>query len=168
MLQWTQLFWDICLLRKTPQNLPYSLALLWILLPIAFILDCLTTQVQNPAAGFGQVLLAVMTLTLLYLLVVVSLLVLLGLGTRIVQTLSSLLGAGMILNLLALPLLFSFDPQQPGVEVWLSLLLLLWNLVVNTHILRAAMSRGFFLSAALAVALYLLQMQIYVQFFPLS
>jgi len=170
MFYWIRLFWDICRLQKAPQDLPYSLTLLWILLPLAFILDCLGAYLQDPTAGFGRLLLAVMTLTLVGLLGVVSLLLLLRLGSRIVQTFNSMLGTGILFSIVVLPLLLLFDPQQPdaGLEGVLLSLLALWSLMVNAHILRAALGAGFFVSAALVVALFLLQQGIYLQFFPQS
>lgn len=136
---------EICLLRAAPQDLPASLFLLGLSLAAYFIVG-VGISLRNldlPAAAALVVLDTALLAGLLFLLLWVR-----DLPNRYLQTITALLGTGVILELIAWPLLAW--QQQAMVDnaattglVVSSLLLwvwLFWNLMVIGHILRHALS----------------------------
>ena len=147
-------WFEICLLRMAPQQMPASP---W-LLGLAVILYLLAgILVALPGSGWSMALL----LSLLDLGVMVALTALVlrltGKPARFNQTLSARAGTGALLTLLALPLvLMQLDPVPAWAGV-LWLVLLFWSLTVRGHILRHALdiplSMGLLLSAGYALVL---------------
>ncbi len=155
-------FYEICLLRKGPQDLPASTFLLGLTLSVYLAMGTLLSSLN--LAGWQS-----------FLLVAVDSLILGGLAflmlrmrhfpERFVQVFSALLGTGAFFELLALPLLFwqqqAIDAFQgaagdAGMGVFVSALVLwlclFWNLIVIGHILRHALSTIMPVGMALAVA----------------
>lgn len=142
-------FLAICLFRKGPQDLPSS-ALLFKLCLLAYALSGLLV-LQFDLSLANALLLVLLDIALLISLIFVALQIL-GHGNRLLQTLTACVGAGIILNLVALPLSYwdattttALQTDEPvfGVSALLSMLLLLWNLVIVAHILRHAFSVAF-------------------------
>ena len=147
------LFLDICLFRKAPQDVPSSRALLRLCLLAYAGSGLLVLLIGAPA----QVALLQMLLDLALL----SGLLYLGLSARrhanrFEQTLSALTGSGSLLGLLALPLLFWLSGQPRGdaaaLPSMLLLLLMVWSIAVMAHILRHAFEIPIWLGAVLALA----------------
>lgn len=136
------LFLDICLLRKGPQDVPASYALLKLVL-VLYILSGLVQLLllSTPERAALLLLLDVVLLAgLLYVLLSVY-----GLGQRWLQTLTALAGAGVILNVLALPLAVWLGRAQEadsgtGLPFLLWFGLLIWSIVIMTHVLQQALS----------------------------
>lgn len=141
-------FWNICLLRSGPQDLPASYPLLKFAL-LAYIVSGLLFLLSGISElGTTQALLLV--LIDVVLLVGLSYLILrfLGLLARFTQTLTALAGVGTILQVIALPLGWWFlqagetaEPNPFPALLWM--LLLIWSLAVTGHILRHAFSVSF-------------------------
>lgn len=147
------LFFDICLFRKAPQDVPSSMALLKLCLLAYAGSGLLVLLVTTPApVALLQILLDTVLLSgLLYL----------GLGLRrhpkrFEQTLSALTGTGGLMGLLALPLTVWLARQGQGdaaaLPSMLLLLLIVWSTAVMAHILRHAFEIPIWLGAALALA----------------
>jgi len=71
-----------------------------------------------------------------------------GKRERLVQTLTALAGTGAILGVIGLPMLYQATRSQPveapsGITVLAWLILLTWNLAVQAHIYRHALSTRF-------------------------
>ena len=137
-----ELFLDICLLRKGPQDVPASPVLLRLTLLSYGISDVLIPllDVALPTA----LALTVLDISLLTGLTY-GLLALRDSRPRFRQTLTALLGTGTLLQLLALPLLFllqqeAVDASAPAWLVLLWLGLFIWSVVIMAHILRQALS----------------------------
>ncbi len=133
------LFVDICLLRAGPEHLPASMFLLL----ITALLGLLTGTVVI-VASFGGVFPALQA-QLLDLLLLLGLLraglLARGLQARFPQSAAALLGSGVVINLLVMPLQLTIgdDPVSPTIEGLAALLylaLLLWSMVVMGNILR--------------------------------
>ena len=145
---------DICLLRRAPQDEPWSPAALLLALAAYTLVDLLVA-----AASSGWRVAAAMTAVDLALLVafVWMLLRLMGRPARFVQTLTALAGSGSLLGVAALPLVQqAARAQAAGGEasgglalMWL--LLVVWSLVVRAHIFRHALSAAFVAGAMAAV-----------------
>lgn len=147
-------FFEIIFLRQGPQDLPASRVLL-ALCVLCYLL--LAMVVATQFYGFQQaVLQSVLEVSLLAALVYLSLL-LRGVAARFLQTITAFLGAGVLLGLLTLPLVFSISDSEPNTQEQIPvlatltyLLILGWLLGVYGHILRHAMN---FRSLAPGIAL---------------
>ena len=140
------------LLRRAPQDDPVSLDALWLALAGYVLVDL----VQASASSGLRVSLA-MTLvdTLLMLVFAWLLLRVTGHARRYPQTLTSLAGTGMILGLVALPLVEraaaahrNDEPMADLVLLWL--MLLAWGISVQAHIFRHALSTRYGVGLMLA------------------
>ena len=136
------LFWEICLLRKGPQDVPASRTLLKLGLAAyglsSLVLFLVTMPV--PAALFQTLLDLSLLAGLLY-----GLLKIAGYSVRFVQTLTALTGTGALLGLISWPLALWMQKEAAsgtgtGLPSLFFLLLLVWSIAVLTHVLRHALS----------------------------
>lgn len=167
-----QRFFDICLLRAGPQDLPASRFLLWVSL-LAYGAVGLVMSAQN--LDVGRAILLVVLDTALLAALLFALLWSRALLERLPQTLTALLGTGAILQLVALPIL---SWQQAGLGddtittalMIASLLLwiwLLWDLLVIGHILRHTLSTRLPVGVLLALAYLFISYSVTrILFFP--
>ena len=168
MLQLIRVWFDICLLRRAPQELPASNYLLGVSLCCYGLVSVL---VSSQSYTFTKaVLLAAVDIGLM-LVFVWSLLYLQSKTTRIKQTLSALAGSGSLMGMIALPLMLAVGSDTvtepvpaPLVSLWL--LLLLWNLFVMAHIIRHALSSSFAIGFGISLLYALLSMQVITTLFP--
>ena len=150
-----RVFMEICLLRRRPQDLPYSQAL-FSLCMVSYLL--LTTLLNAIVYPLGNALLASAVEGVLIMAATSAALRLRGVGERWLQTTTALTGSGCILTLFALPV-FAFGErlgqgQVPVMTSLLALLLLTWNLAVVAHVLRHALGITF-PAGVMAALLYL-------------
>ena len=147
-------FVDICLLRAGPQALPASRFLLGLTLLLGLVTG--TVVLVEGAGGplpalLLQLIDLALVLGLLYLATSLS-----GLQARFLQTATALLGSGVLINLISMPLqlLMGDDPSTSlfgELAVLLYLLLIPWALLVVAHVLRHAFELR--LSAAMLISL---------------
>ncbi|WP_006787769.1 hypothetical protein [Thiorhodospira sibirica] len=154
-------FFEIIFLRQGPQDLPASRALLALCLLLYILLGIV---IASPFYGLQQAIVqSVLEVSLLALLVWL-LLRLRGMAARFTQTLTAFSGAGVLLGLLTLPLVYSLlgaearsTEQIPALASLTYLLILGWLLGVYGHILRHAMNfQGLAPGVALAIVLIIL------------
>jgi energy-converting hydrogenase Eha subunit C len=167
-----QRFFEICLLRAGPQDLPASRFLLWISL-LAYGAVGMVMSVQNLDVARASLLVLLDTALLAALLF--ALLWSRGLLERYLQTMTALLGTGAILQVAALPIL-SWQREGLGEEtisttlMIASLLLwiwLLWNLIVVGHILRHTLSTRLPIGVLLGLAYLFISYSVTrILFFP--
>ena len=168
MLQLIRAWFDLCLFRRGPQDLPASGFLLGLSLACYVLVSLLValpssdinTAVQLAALDVGM--LTVFVSALLYLQ---------SKTERVGQTLSAMAGSGSLMGLFALPLVLLVDPELPADQLsplltgsWLSLLI--WSLFVMAHIMRHALSTSFAIGLGAAVLYALVSMQIVATLFP--
>lgn len=168
MLQLIRAWFDICLLRRGPQDLPASGFFLGLSLGCYALVSML---VVAPSNGITDAVRLAAVDTGMLAGFVVILLYLQSKTERINQTLSALAGSGSLMGLFALPLVLLVDPAQPADQVpallgGLWLLLLVWNLFVMAHIMRHALSSTFAIGLGAAVLYALVSMQIIASLFP--
>jgi hypothetical protein len=153
-------FFELCLLRRAPQDLPASSALLGVALAADLSAGALLARTAGVAIGVGlaqSLVDVVLTLSLLYS----------GLGltrhrARFVQTATAVLGSGALLGVLALvPVgLLPSDAESQGAFLGgiLFLALIGWSVLVTGHILRHAfeltLAQGVGIAVAYNVFLY--------------
>jgi len=132
---------DIALLRRGPQDLPYS----WDLTLVAMVASVATTVAADliqPLPGATAVHVIV---TLLYTWAFFyGVLQMRGLEARLMQTMAAVFGTDAIITLVALPLLHAMTatPRAPAIGLLAVLLIYGWNIAVVAHILRHALSTG--------------------------
>ncbi len=133
------LFLDICLFRKGPQDVPASVGLLKICVLSYVLSSLLILLLSTPVV--------VAILQILLDLVLLTSLLHLALRwhrhpRRFEQTLSALTGVGTLMSLLALPLMVWIVQQGAEGDITLpsllSLGLMAWSIAVMAHILRHA------------------------------
>ncbi len=168
MLSLARLWFDICIGRAAPQDLPASGPLLALSLVCYALVSMLVSLGSYGPGGAAQ--LALLDLGLLTVFVL-SLLYLQNRTARINQTLSALAGTGSLLGLFALPLVWWVQPDQSPEQVpvlltlfWLGLLV--WNLLVMAHIMRHALSSSFPVGLGVALLYVLVSMQVIGSVFP--
>ena len=168
MLSLVRIWFDICLWRAAPQDLPASGLLLSLSLGCYALVSLLVSLGSYGLAGAAR--LALLDLGLLAVFVL-SLLYLQEKTARIYQTLSALAGTGSLLGVFALPLVWwvqpGQDPEQlPAFITVLWLLLLVWNLLVMAHIMRHALSSSLAVGLGVSLLYVLVSKQIIGAIFP--
>lgn len=157
-----QLFLDICLFRKAPQDVPYSQFLFGLLLAANIVLQFTLSLVfgnEEEALNEIEILLYVISTTLLILLIVSFILFVLGFSKRILQTLSAFLGT----NLIWFPMIVLIDvighsiPVLEPILTTLSMIAIGWRLAFHANILRYALSSSIFSAGFLSVGLLFLE-----------
>ena len=157
-----KLIWDICCLRRGPQDLPYAPMLLVLICAALLALEALIAMDAGTLA-FGVAAIAI-NLTVLYALVFAR-----GLPNRFVQTATALFACAIVFELMMMPLQLLFgDPKDAqasplrGLLAIALLLMLSWKLIVDANIFRHALNVPFLTGILIAVTwfvieLYLLQ-----------
>jgi len=160
-----KLFWEICLLRKGPQDVPGAWVLFCVLFLVGFAIDIF--MAANFVA-FSSALLLVLTNTLVLFGTVSALLAMFKYSHRIVQTLSCLIGTGIIFSFFRIPLMFVFKtlPDHGSMFGMAEIFLLIWSLVVIAHILRHALSTEFFVAGMLSFGYFMVSYQLANYFIP--
>jgi hypothetical protein len=143
-------FWlGLCLLEAAPQDMPASRAVLVVSVGgytlVSVLLATLTSGLQD---GVQMALLELALLTLF----TAGLLYLVNRPRRIAQTLAALTGSGALLGMPALALILGAGPDSTAMPTSIGwLVLLVWSLLVDAHILRHALSSS--LAVGIGVAL---------------
>jgi len=162
-------FFDLCLLRAKPQQLPGSPVLFWLML-LAYLCAGMLLIYQERETAIEALLEsmvdALLLLGLLYVLLQVR-----RLTARFLQSATALLGVSALLSLVAVPLLTqgaSGDSESAVAMLAATLLLVLivWNLVVFGHILRHALGVTLGLGIVLAFAVDGVSYTVLSQLFP--
>ncbi|MGD8589289.1 MAG: hypothetical protein PVG22_10720 [Chromatiales bacterium] len=157
-------FVDLCLLRKGPQDTPFSTLLLGItgvlnvLVGVVMIVDVRTGVIS----ALGESLFdAGLMLAVLYFALRSQ-----NRRARFVQTATALMGTGLLLGLLALPLISWSRNTDSGEAGLLLLALIIWSMVVMGHILRHTFEIGLGIGIGLAFAYTLLSWNLALILFP--
>ncbi|HZP67105.1 MAG TPA: hypothetical protein VFB32_12425 [Rudaea sp.] len=161
MNQLVRLVWDICCLRRGPQDLPYSPVLLLLTCAFLVLLQAVAEFVlggQQDAVG-AAVLSLVLQLGALWLLLSLR-----GLANRFVQAALALLGCELVFSLIAftMALLFGASGQKSEPTLLQALLVIIflptmaWKILVDAHILRYSLNVPFLAAAALAILWFIL------------
>ncbi len=163
-----QYFFALCLLRTGPAKAPPSSRLL-----AQTLLGYLAAGwlVASLHLGVAESLLSSVIDAVLLIGMTGGLLAVRGYLTRLQQTLIALAGSGVILGILAWPLLLWLKmAQQAGVSPGMGPLLLfglmLWTLAVTAHIMRHALSVSFTVGVLIAVLYALVSIRVMTFLFP--
>jgi hypothetical protein len=153
-----ELIRDICLLRRGPQDLPYSIPLLAAVAASCVIVQLGVAVARNAPIGgvlTGAAMWLVVTLGALNLILTLR-----GLRNRFVQSATALLGCALVFTLLSVPIALLLDeppatPQQMSpLQLLLgvvSLPLLIWKIIVDAHVFRHSFDVPFLSGVVIAL-----------------
>ena len=164
------LYLDICLLRKGPQDLPMSQVLLKLSLTIYALSSWLILLVVT---GPFDALLQALVDSALLAAMTYGVLISARYSARFVQTLSALAGTGALLGVVALPIFIWIDQEMarngnPGLPRLFFLGLVVWNIAVIAHVLHHALSVNRWVGLIYALGYFLVSMLIMQLLFPAS
>jgi len=155
MKELIQLFTQIALLRRGPQDLPASMLLLGITIVGYFGINFLVSSLMPPIKGWPAHLAVDVVFTLVWYVVLLRLT---GRSERTLQTTTAVFGFQAVLSPLLvisewLMLRFAQDTtwQLPVALIWL--MLVIWVIAANSHVVKAALEW----SSAASVFLVILQ-----------
>lgn len=158
-------FLDICFLRAGPQDLPSSSWLMKLSLVVYFAVATVSQVIEY---SLPISLAAAIAELVLLLIVVAVLLRLRGFSARFNQTITAISGTGVLISLIALPLVYLASGISPenmnlvdSVTMLLIMFVLLWSLMVTAHIFRNALEIKAGMAVALTIA-YTIAMMIVV------
>ena len=159
-----KLLFDICLFKKGPQDLPYSVGLLRILLVVYVSIRVLMLSIHFDSLS---VLLQVIVDIFLVAGFVWIMLYLTGKLGRFYQALSAVLGTDALISFFALPGMATMEAGQGGLLVFLVMLGLIgWHWAVTGHIIRNALEKSLSFSLGLAFLYLLGSYQVMALLFP--
>ncbi len=168
-----RLFLDICLFRKAPQDVPFSGFLFVSLLIINTILGIVSIMVmfeETKTPGLLDTIIYVVIRTTVLLVVVYLIMYLLGFKKRILQTMTTLQGADLILGLayIVIGMGLTVIPAKSFLFLFIVMLFLGWGLAIHSNIFRHALSTSLFTAGFLAVGLFFLEILLEKQLSPIS
>lgn len=151
----TQKIIIMLLLKTAPQDLPYSIGLMGRVIFLYVVSGIVVAGQNDPSLAFGQTLLNVFII-LLFSYVILSAL---NLKMRFVQTITALIGTGIVFNLLFWPILSFDDIEQASAfsvqMLSLAILMLIsWEILVIAHIFRNALNTKMTQAVILSMALF--------------
>lgn len=159
------LFVDICRLRRGPQDVPYSDALMALALAVYLLSGFFVLVIEQSAfaaaaqTGVDTAVLGVVAWGLLRLR---------GYPQRFTQAFTALTGTGALIQLASLlpSWLFLVSGHQGHVAALLLVALLVWNIAVLAHIMRHALSTRLAVGVLSALTYTYLSYQALVWLFP--
>lgn len=166
---WT-LFWQLCQLRRGPEDVPYSVQLLVLVTLLDVMLGVggqLLAQPERVRIALSLTALAVaMDAFALW-----GLLAFKRLSSRWVQSFTAIVGIDLLLSLVALPLTLLSHVVEPksfmiGIIVVSQMLLVGWNIGLRGFVLHRALNIGMLQGNMLSLALFLLNVAVSIQLFP--
>jgi hypothetical protein len=141
MKELIQLFTQIALLRRGPQDVPASTLLLWISVVAYFGINFLVSCLMPPMDGWPAELAVDVVFTLVWYFVLLRVT---GRSERTLQTTTAVFGFQAVLSPLlvlsnGLMARFAKDPtwQLPVALIWL--MLVIWLIAANSHVVKAAL-----------------------------
>jgi hypothetical protein len=164
MFDMIKLIFDICLFRKNPQDLPYSVWLLRLLLAGYIGIRILMLRIYFD--WLDTLLQVIVEIFLLVGFVWISLYLARKLG-RFYQVIAALLGTDALISFFALPAIGSMAVGRGGLLVFSIMLGLIgWHWAVTGHIIRHALDKGWSFSLGLAFLYLLGSYQVMALLFP--
>ena len=157
-------FWDVCLLRRRPQDLPNSGFLLNTVVALYFALGLLLNLF---GLSFVEAVVLSAAMTGLLIVTIHTLLMLRGHRERARQTITALMGAAIVLFLPALALRYWFyvietAGTQSRLAAYVWIFLFVWESFIAAHVLRHALNLRLIFAYFIAIAYILLEFQVLI------
>lgn len=162
MNQLFHLFFDICLLRKGPQDVPANSFLLSMVTVVNFMIAMLASAlVSGFLVGLEETLLG-LALTVITLAIVLQLS---GRMARFQQTFTAIMGCETLFHFIMVPIsmLLITSKETDAIAQFTAVLwlfLVLWYLVVIAHILRHAIATNFALALIISLGIFVVTWQV--------
>jgi hypothetical protein len=134
-------FIQICLLKKSPADLPASPAVLKLTLLLAFVISTLASLEDYGLTASAVSSLADMVLMMVTCWVLLSVK---GFPERYIQTVMAMAGSGIVINTLALPVVWAYGQfdasgQIASIVLMLLVFILIWSLIIISQIFRLSL-----------------------------
>ena len=157
MLTLLHTLFDISFLRKGPDALPHSWVVLYLCVGLwGASLLCVTALLQNFTAVDSVISIISWLLSLICYVMVLSFS---GRMSRLLQTLSAIIGTGALITFGMLAALVLFTPFLGGrIASFAAIGILIWSIPVKGHIIARAIERHLYIGFVIATAIFLLQM----------
>lgn len=176
MLVLIRLFWNICLLKRGPQDVPYSVFLLAGMLTIDMLIGLVIYLIPDALGtvhSTGRVFIYLLANNLSFMAAIYVILSLHGRTARSLQTISAMLGVDIILNLMHTPILLlaSSAKQHPAISLLFvlgAMAIFVWEMVAYSHILKQALAISMLRAGGYALLLFVLYLVINYLSFPVS
>lgn len=166
MIEIIMRLFEICLLKKGPQDLPVSAWLLRFLLVFYALVNFLILYIN---AGWSMALMQLVVEIILVLGFAWLLLTVVHKPERYIQTACALLGTDALISFFAIPAVATLiSGRDIGIEMaFLAMLgLMLWHWAVTGHIIRHAISKPLFIGMMVALLYLLGSYQVITLLFP--
>ncbi len=150
-------FFDICRLIKKPQDIPESKNLLTLCVVVYGFLSILLASLSQPVE---HAILAGVVEVILIMIFTLAILQASGKSSRWTQTVTALVGTGIIISIIAFPVYILIGvgdlnkvEASSGQSIGLMLLAALacWNIAIMAHILKHALETNFAIALFLAI-----------------
>ena len=163
MFELLKLFFDICLFKKGPQDIPGYSSLLRLLILVHMSVSYLVLRLNmNSTDAAWQVLVEV----ILILGLAWPILLLAKKPVRFQQTASALLGTGAVISFIAIPAMATLVSQGTGLAFFAVILLMIWHWAVTGHIFSQALDQPFSFGLGIAFIYIFVSYQIIGLLFP--
>ncbi len=157
-------FFQICLFRKAPEDLPYALNALQFAVclyaGVGFLAIVMATDMLGAVLQLGTevLLISIFSWVLLHFF---------GKSERYLQTTTAFFGVDAVITFCAFPLLSSMiTPGRAGIATVLLLIMMFWHLLVTGHVISHALSRSFWFGLLLAFCYIVVSFRIITLLFP--
>ena len=151
------------LLRKGPEDIPKSALLLALVIGLAIVVNMLFDVVIETAYETDFSLEVATELVKIVSYVIV--LTMFGLVSRVMQTMTAMIGCNAILGIVSIGVLTLAQPlgiaELDGVLAWL---VIFWLILVEGHIISRAVKLHLVTGIAIAVVIFILQLGFYYSF----
>ena len=164
------LFWQLCLFRRGPEDVPYSQVLLAMLVLVELALGAAIILTVEPLY-MEQQLLGVTVALAAWLAMVWGVLRFKGLGSRYVQAMTACLGTDLLLSVIILPLqiyiVTSASDAPLATASRLALLtVLIWDILVKGRIYAGSMQLGRLQGNLLSITIWVVVLLLSDMFIP--
>ncbi len=163
MFELLKLFFDICLLKKGPQDVPgfTSLFRILILVHAGISFTVLKLNMDSMDAAWQVLVEVLLILGLTWPILYIG-----RKSSRYQQTTSALLGTGAVISFIAIPAMATLISQGTGLAFFAVVLLMIWHWVVSGHIFSHALEQPFTFGLGIAFLYILASYQIIALLFP--
>ena len=144
MTRWLRFYYDLCLLKAAPQDAPVSKNAFYTAL---FVYLLVGTSITLFNQGLAVSVIVASLQAIIFIFITNLVMWVKKTPERFLQTVTSLLGTGALIAMVAIPVVYLGTSTTPGAEssatvsfLWMiSILIIVWETVVIGNILRHAM-----------------------------
>lgn len=164
MYDYLLLIFNICLLKKGPQDIPHSSLILRLSILAYALVSFLLLQISTDSFQ------ALLQIAVEIMITVGFVALMLGIARktyRFVQTASSLLGTDALMSAFAMPIIGTLSVDSNNILAFFAILaLMIWHWIINAHIIRHALDKPFSFALGIAFIYIYSAMQIIGLLFP--